>query len=162
MQSTAATVKEYLASLPPDRRKAIGTLRALVRKNLPKGYREVMQWGAIGWVIPLERYRDTYNGHPLCLAALASQRNYISLYLMTVYGHRETERWFKAEYARSGKKLAMGKSCLRFRSLDDIPLDLIGRTIARVSVDEYIRVYAAVKGKSLRATREGATAAARS
>ena len=121
MQSTATTVKDYLASLPPDRLKAVTTLRALIRKNLPPGYREVVQYG-IGWVVPLSRYPDTYNGQPLALAGIASQKHYISLYLMTVYGYPEIERWFKAEYAKSGKKLKMGKCCLRFRSLEEIPL----------------------------------------
>jgi len=121
MQSTATTVKDYLASLPPDRLKAVTTLRALIRKNLPPGYREVVQYG-IGWVVPLSRYPDTYNGQPLALAGIASQKHYISLYLMTVYGYPEIERWFKAEYAKSGKKLKMVKCCLRFRSLDEIPL----------------------------------------
>ena len=141
MQSAATTPKDYLASLPADRRKAISTLRALVRKNLPKGYREVMQWGMIGWVIPLSRYPDTYNGEPLCVAGLASQKNAMSLYLMTVYGNKDIETWFKTEYAKTGKKLDMGKSCLRFRTLEDLPLELIGRTIGRVSVDQYIATY---------------------
>ena len=99
--------------LPPDRRKAVTTLRALIRKNLPPGYREVVQYG-IGWVVPLSRYPDTYNGQPLALAGMASQKHYISLYLMTVYGYPEIERWFKAEYAKSGKKLNMGECCLRW------------------------------------------------
>jgi hypothetical protein len=153
MQSSAATIEGYLASLPADRRKTVGELRGLILRNLPPGFKEVMQWGMIGYVIPLERYPDTYNGQPLALAGLASQKNYISLYLMAVYGHKGTEEWFKAEYAKSGKKLAMGKSCLRLKTPEDIPLALIEKTIARVSVEKYIETYESVKGKSLRAAR---------
>jgi len=152
MQSTATTVKDYLASLPPDRLRAVTTLRALIRKNLPPGYREEVQYG-IGWVVPLSRYPDTYNGQPLALAGIASQKHYISLYLMTVYGYPEIERWFKAEYAKSGRKLTMGKCCLRFRSLDEIPLELIAKTIARVSMEQYIATCDSMRGKSLRAAR---------
>jgi hypothetical protein len=147
MQSGAKTVKEYLASLEPERRREMTALRELILKNLPPGYQEVMHGGMIWYIIPLSRYPETYNGEPLGLAALASQKNYMSLYLMTVYGDRETESWFKAEYAKSGKKLDMGKSCLRFKALNDIPLDLIKKTIARVSVDQYIESYEALKRK---------------
>lgn len=159
MQSSALTVKDYIASLPPERRKPISTLRSLIRKNLPKGYRETMLYGMIGWVVPLSRYPDTYNGQPLCVAGLASQKNAMSLYLMTVYGHKETETWFKREYAKTGKKLDMGKSCLRFRKLDDLPLDVIAQTIARVPMEEYIATYERVRGRSLRAARNRSTAA---
>jgi hypothetical protein len=147
MQSSAATVKEYLASLSAERRQAVAALRSLILDNLPAGYEEVMLWGMICYVIPLARYPMTYNGQPLGLAALASQKNYMSLYLMAVYGNKGTEKWFKAEYTRSGKKLNMGKSCLRFKTLDDLPLELIGRCIARVSVEAYIESYEKVKGK---------------
>ena len=160
-QSTATTVKDYLASLPPDRLKAVTTLRALIRKNLPPGYREVVQYG-IGWVVPLSRYPDAYNGQPLALARIASQKHYISLYLMTVYGYPEIERWFKAEYAKSGKKLKMVKCCLRFRSLDEIPLELVARTIARVSMEQYIATYESVRSKSLRAARAKGKSASKS
>jgi hypothetical protein len=118
-----------------------------------------MQYGMIGWYVPLERYPDTYNGQPLGLAALASQKNYMTLYLNTVYGDPDTERWFHDRWAETGKKLDMGKSCVRFRRLDDLPLEVIGETIGRVSVDQYIERYEAVRGssrKSRAATAEGA------
>jgi hypothetical protein len=145
VQSAAATIKEYLAALPPERGRAIDALRKLILDRLPAGYAEVMQWGMICYIIPLKRYSTTYNGQPLALAALASQKNYLSLYLMTVYGDKATGEWFKSEYAKTGKKLNMGKSCLRFKSLEEIPLELIGRTIARVSVDKYIEAYEKAK-----------------
>ncbi|HEV8054677.1 MAG TPA: DUF1801 domain-containing protein [Candidatus Limnocylindrales bacterium] len=127
-------------------------VREVIRANLPRGNEEGMQFGMISYHVPLERFPNTYNGQPLGLAALASQKNYMALYLNTVYGDPETERWFRERYASSGKKLDMGKSCLRFRKLEDLPLDLIGETIARAPVDEYIRRYEAARGSS-RTTR---------
>ena len=147
MQSKATSVSAYLSSLPPDRRAAMRAVRAVVRRNLPRGFVECMSHGMIGWVIPLSRHAETYNGEPLPLAGLASQKAYMALYLMTVYGSPEVGEWFRAEHARAGLPLRMGKSCLRFRRLEDLPLDLVGRTIARVSVDEYIALYERAKGE---------------
>jgi hypothetical protein len=110
-----------------------------------------MQYGMIGYYVPLERFPDTYNGQPLGLAAMASQKGYMSLYLDTVYGDPETDLWFRERYAASGKKLDMGKSCVRFRKLDDLPLDLVAETIARTPVDRYIERYEAVRGSSRKA-----------
>ena len=104
----------------------------------------------IAWWVPLETFPDTYNGQPLGLAGLASQKDYISLYLNTVYGNRDEEAWFKGRYARSGKKLDMGKSCVRFRHIDDVPLDLIGETIARADLDRTLAHYAEARGSSRR------------
>jgi hypothetical protein len=141
VQSAVKTVDKYLASLPTDRREALAAVRAVILKNLPAGYEETILWGMISYIIPLSRYPKTYNGQPLTMAALASQKNYMSLYLMCVYGHKPTEESFRKEFEASGKKLSMGKSCVRFKKLDDLPLDVIGRVIARVSVDAYLRVY---------------------
>jgi uncharacterized protein YdhG (YjbR/CyaY superfamily) len=135
------SVQEYLAKLPPDRREALSAVRKVILKNLPKGYVESVNWGMICYEIPLKRYPNTYNGRPLGLAGLASQKNHMSVHLMNVYGDPETEAWFKAEFAKSGKKLDMGKSCVRFRKLDDLPLELIGRAIARTPVARYIEFY---------------------
>lgn len=153
--TTAATQTpdEYIASLPEERRKAMTAVRDVILENLPRGFEEGMSYGMIGWYIPLERFPDTYNGQPLGLAGLASQKNYMSLYLLSVYGDRETERWFKERYAASGKRLNMGKSCLRFTKLEDLPLDVIGETIARVDLDRYLAHYAHAKG-SYRKTRD--------
>ncbi len=141
----APTVKQYLDSLPADRRKALAAVRAVIRKNLPKGFRESMQHGMIGYGIPLSRYPNTYNGQPLGIAALASQKRHMSLYLMGVYGNREVESWFRKAFAAAGKKLDMGKSCVRFKSLDDLPLDVVGQTIAKVGVDDFIAIYEAAR-----------------
>ena len=144
VQSTASTVEEYLAELPPDRREAVSALRRVILDNLPDGYVECMQYGMIGYVVPLERHPVTYNGQPLEYAAIVSQKSYISVYLMGVYSDPELEAWFQERYRATGKKLNMGKSCVRFKKLDDVPLDLIGETIARMPVDEFIKRYEAV------------------
>ncbi len=154
-RSEAATPDEMIAALPPDRREAIEAVRDVIRANLPAGFEEGMQYGMIGWYVPLERFPDTYNKQPLGLAALASQKNYMSLYLNTVYGDPATERWFRERFAAYGKKLNMGKSCVRFRKLDDLPLELIGETIARVPLDQYVERYEEASGSS-RKTRSAA------
>lgn len=139
MQSLAKTVDEYIENLPVERKEAIIQLRNLIKTSLPKGYEEGMQYGMISYFIPLDRYPNTYNGEPLGYVALASQKNYMSLYLMTVYG--DSEQRFKEAYEKTGKKLEMGKSCLRFKSVDDLALDVIAAEIRSLTPDEYIAVY---------------------
>ena len=153
--STATTPEEYIASLPEERREAVAKVRDVVNRNLPPGYEEGMASGMIGWWVPLETFPDTYNGQPLGLAGLASQKNYISLYLNTVYGSPAEEAWFKQRYAESGKQLNMGKSCVRFRRLEQVPLDLIGETIARADLDRTLAHYAEARGLA-RKTRAAA------
>ncbi|HJP71825.1 MAG TPA: DUF1801 domain-containing protein [Candidatus Limnocylindria bacterium] len=152
VRSATLTPDEYVASLPEDRATAVQAVRDVINANLPDGYEEGMAYGMIGWYVPLERFGDTYNGQPLGLAALASQKNYLSLYLNNVYGDRKAETWFRQRWAQTGKKLDMGKSCVRFRTLDDLPLDVIGETIARTELDDFVRHYEAARGSS-RATR---------
>lgn len=141
MKSSAKTPDAYVKSLPADRREAVSQVRKVILKNLPKGYEEIVDFGMLAYVVPLQRLPDTYNGHPLAIAALASQKQYMSVYLMGVYGHRPTRAWFESEFRKAGKKLDMGKSCVRFKKLDDLPLDVIGKAIARVSVDDYVKIY---------------------
>ena len=141
-RSAAESVDEYLSELSEDRRSEISTVRATVLKNLPKGYVEEMRWGMISYSVPLERFPDTYNGEPLMYAALASQKRYMSLYLTNVYGDTEIEKWFQGRYLASGKKLDMGKSCVRFKTLEDLPLDLVGETIGMTSLDSFLDIYA--------------------
>ena len=145
MKSNAETVDEYLDELPADQREAIEAVREVVLKSLPEGYEETMQYGMIGYVIPLSRYPVTYNKQPLGYAALSSEKNYISLHMWNIYGDQETERWFTKEYEASGKKLNMGKSCVRFKAVDDLPLDLIGQSIRLTPVDEFIERYEAAR-----------------
>ena len=140
MRSSAATVEEYLAEQPEERRAVLSAVRDVVVRHLPAGYQERMNWGMISYEIPLERYPKTYNGQPLSYAGLAAQKNYFALYLLGVYGSGEREGWFREAFARAGKKLDMGKSCVRFRTLDDLPLDVIGEAIARVSPEQFIAV----------------------
>jgi uncharacterized protein YdhG (YjbR/CyaY superfamily) len=141
MQKTAMTAEEYIAALPDDRREAISRVRAVVRKNLPKGYAEFVGSGMISYGIPLKRFPNTYNGQPLCYAALAAQKNYCSLYLMTVYGDKGHEARLRDGFEAAGKKLDMGKSCVRFKSHEDLPLDVVGELIASVSADKWIEIY---------------------
>ncbi len=138
VMSKAKTVAAYLDELPEDRRSAIAKVRDVVRKHLPKGYTEEMQ-GMIVWAIPLKTYPDTYNGQPLCVAGLASQKNYNSLYLMAVYGDPKKEKELKEAFAKAGKKLDMGKCCVRFKKVDDLPLEAIGKIIASMPPEELIR-----------------------
>lgn len=149
MQSKATTVKEYLENLPPDRRAAIEAVRKVILKNLDKKYKEGMQYGVIGYSVPLSVYPKGYHctpNTPLPFAALANQKNYMSLYLMSVYcgcgpGNPGTDHgnWFREEWAKTGKKLDMGKSCIRFKKLEDLPLDLIGQAVKRVPVKAYVQ-----------------------
>jgi hypothetical protein len=151
MATTARTPEEYMAAMPPDRRHSISAVRDVIRENLPEGFEEGIEFGMIAWYVPLERFPDTYNGRPLGLAALASQKQYMSLYLNTVYGDPQLADWFKDRYAQSGKRLDMGKSCVRFRALEDLSLDVVGETIAKVPLDQYVAYYQAARGSSRRA-----------
>ncbi len=144
MQSSAATVADYLAELPEDRRAAIAKVRAAIRKNLPKGYDERMFSGMIGYVVPHGLFPAGYHcdpTQPLMLAALASQKNHMAFYLMTLYMNPAMERWIREEFEARGQKLDMGKSCIRFRKLEDLPLDVIGQAVAKVPVADYIMLY---------------------
>jgi hypothetical protein len=142
----ATSVSEYLASLPDERKRALSKVRAVIKKNIPKGYRETMQYGMISYVVPLTRYPDGYlkkKDVPLPFLSLGAQKNYLALYLMNVYGDPALEKWFRAAWSKSGKKLDMGKSCLRFRGTDDLALDVIGEAVSRTSVDAYVERYEA-------------------
>ena len=137
-KSKAATVPEYLQALPADRRKVIAKVRSVIRKHLPKGYEEAMNWGAITYQVPLKEYPDTYNGQPLCYVALAAQKHFNTLYLMRPYGDREQLQYLKDSFANAGKKLDMGKSCIHFKTADDLPLPAIGELVASTEPAEWI------------------------
>ncbi len=139
-----AKVKDYLDSLPEDRRKALRKVRAAVNRRLPKGYKEGIQYGMIGWFVPHSVYPDGYHcdpKQPVPFAGLASQKNYMSLYLMCIYGDPKHKAWFEKEWKKTGKKLSMGKSCVRFKTVDDVPLDLIEEAVARVPVEDFLAHY---------------------
>lgn len=141
VSSKAETVAQYLDELPPDRREVIGAIRDLVNRHIPGGYDEVMRWGMITWEVPMEMSGPTYNGQPLAYAALAAQKNSNSLYLSHAFiGPDHTERLQQAALA-NGKKLDMGKSCIRFKKLSDLPLDAIGEEVASTAPPEWINIY---------------------
>ncbi len=164
MAKTAVTTPSvYVKSLPPDRRAAIGAVRKVILDNLPDGYEEQILAGMLAYVVPFSRLAKTYNGHPLMYVGLASQKNYMSLYLLSVYGHAQTEEWFRTQFKARGKKLDIGKSCVRFRTLEDLPLDVIGEAIAKVPIETWISVYqqSRTKAPASRAARAaGGTRAA--
>ena len=138
---TAKTADEYLAALEPDRRETIAAVRTVIRKHLPKGYAEFVSWGMLNYGIPLSRFPNTYNGQPLCYAALAAQKNYCSLYMMSVYGDKKRETLLRDGFKAAGKKLDMGKSCIRFKTPDDLPLDVIGDLISTVTPEKWIEIF---------------------
>jgi Domain of unknown function (DU1801) len=140
-RSSATTVGAYLEELPAERRAVISAVRDTILRHLPDGYVESMNWGMISYEVPWARFSETGNGQPLSYAALAAQKNYYAVYLMNVYQGSYGEGRLKAGFAKAGKKLDMGKSCVRFRGLDDLPLDVIGEAIASTPVDEHIRVF---------------------
>lgn len=152
MQSNAPTVVQYLSDLPDDRRAAITAVRDVILENLDKDYSEVMSHGMIGYCVPHRVYPSGHHGdprQPLLFAALASQKNYMSLYLMSIYcgceGGEESEhaRWFRQAWAKTRKKLDTGKACIRFRKVDDLALDVIGEAIRRVPVKVFLEQYEA-------------------
>jgi Domain of unknown function (DU1801) len=147
VQSKAATVDEYLAELPAERRAVMTAVRDVVLKHLPKGYRESMAYGMITYCVPLERFPDTYNGQPLCYVSLAAQKNHYAVYLMCVYGDGKLRAKLEADFEKAGKKLDMGKSCVRFRKLKDLPLPAITSAVAAVTPEKYIAWYKKNRGE---------------
>src|SRR6476660_8465683 len=124
------TVAAYLASLTPEKRAVIEEARAFVRKHLPKGYAEFMNWGVINWGIPLEEFPDTYNGQPLCYVGLGAQKHYNAFYLMGAYDGSNGAKVLADAFKKAGKRLDMGKCCLRFKKLDDLELTSVAEQIA--------------------------------
>jgi len=148
MQSDAKNVDDYIASLPSERQAAMKEVRKVILENLPEGYQETMNWGMISYEIPLEIYPDTYNGQPLSYVGLASQKNYMAVYLMSIYSSEEKAKRFEQAYRATGKRYDVGKSCVRFRKLDDLPLALIAAEVRSTKMKDYIEL--AKKAGSLR------------
>ena len=151
MKSSAVTIKEYLEEMPPERREAIKEVRQTILKNLPEGYEEALNWGMITYQVPLEKYPDTYNKKPLMYAALANQKNHMAVYLTGIYMDEELNQEFEAKYKKTGKRYDVGKSCVRFRKLDDLPLALIGESVKAMKMDEFIK---RTKGLSARKVKK--------
>ena len=146
-QRNANSVDEYLQMLPQERKAAINAVREAILENLPTGYEETFQHGMLCYVIPLSTYPVTYNKMPLVFAALASQKSYMTIYLMNIYSNTVDEEWFVDRYRASGKKLNMGKSCVRFKKLEDLPIQLIGEAVSRTPVSAFIQMYESSRRK---------------
>lgn len=144
MKSNAKTVQEYLASLPEDRRAGIETVRRVILKNLDKDYEEGMMWGMIGYAVPHRVWPLGYHcdpKKPLMMAALSSQKNALTVYLMPLYSDRAERVWFEKAWAKTGKRLSMGGCCIRFRKVEDAALDVIGEAVRRVPARKYVENY---------------------
>lgn len=140
-----STVSAVLAAQPAARRAELEKVVAVVRKHLPAGYEEAVVKGMVVWQVPLARYPDTYNGHPLWYAALAAQKNYLSLYLMNAYGDPALARRLKERFTTSGKRLDMGKSCIRFKAADGLALDAVAEAIASTPLERWVAIAEAVR-----------------
>ncbi len=145
MQSKATTVDAYLAELPEDRKKAISKLRKVIKKNLPKGFKEGMGYGMAGWSVPHSLYPPGYHCTPelpLPFMGIASQKHFIAIYHMGVYADPKLLKWFTDAHAKaSPKKLDMGKSCIRYKKPEDIPYKLIGELASKITPEEWIEIY---------------------
>jgi len=151
--SAARTAREYLASLPDERRDDVAAVRAVILDNLPAGYEEAIQYGMLSYQVPLAVFPDTYNGEAASIACLASHKGAMSLYLMGVYASPERRRRFEQAFKKAGKKLEMGKSCVRFKRAEDLPLHVIGDTIASIGMDQYVAMLRGVDAKRKRKPR---------
>jgi hypothetical protein len=142
MQSKASSPKEYIDSLPGDRKQAMSELRNVILKNLPKGFQEVMSYGMLGFVVPHSLFPSGYHcdpTQPLPFMCIASQKNFVALYHMGIYGDPKLLNWFTTEYGKHSKsKLDMGKSCIRFKKMDEIPLKLIGELSGKITPEQWI------------------------
>jgi len=155
------TVAQYLATVPADRRAALSAVRDAINANLPDGFEEGIQYGMISWYVPTAKLAKTYNGQPFAIASLGNQKNYMALYLMSVYGSSALNKWFVGAYKKTGKKLDMGKACIRFKKLDDLPLDVIGEAIRRVPASKYIAFCEAARPEPAKRTAAKPTAGPR-
>jgi uncharacterized protein YdhG (YjbR/CyaY superfamily) len=152
MKSTATTITDYLAEMPEDRRGTIKKVRETILENLPEGYEEALNWGMITYQVPLNIYPDTYNKKPLMYAALANQKNHMAVYLTGIYMDENLNQDFEKKYRETGKRYDVGKSCVRFRKLEDLPLELIGESIGAISMEDFIE---RTKGLPARKAKKG-------
>lgn len=141
MTTTATTVQEYLATLTEEQRSLIVPIRSLILSHLPSGFVETINWGMLSYEVPFELYPNTYNKNPLSYVGLAVKKKYYSLYLMPAYMDQNVYQTLMAAFEKAGKKLSMGKSCIRFKKVDDLPLELIGSIIASHTVSSFISAY---------------------
>jgi hypothetical protein len=150
------TIDAYLASLPDERRAAITAVRATLNANLPSGFEEGPLYSGIGWYVPVARLAKTYNGQPFAIACVVNQKNYVALHMVGLYSDAALHRWFVDAYKQTGKKLDMGKACIRFKTLDALALDVVGKAASRITVDQWIATHEAMHSKAKAARRKPA------
>lgn len=138
MKSEANSIEEYLDSLPSDRREVLQSVRNAILDNLPGGFEEAFNFGMITYQVPLKVFPDTYNKQPLMYAALAAQKNHYAVYLMGIYADTAKKKEFEQAYKATGKRYDVGKSCVRFRQLDDLPLEVIGEAVASIEMNKFV------------------------
>jgi Domain of unknown function (DU1801) len=155
-RSSPSGISAFLDALPPERCRDIQRVRSLVRRHLPTGYEEVISRNMLVYQVPLERYSDTYNGHPLWYVALASEKSYLSLHLLPVYGDRLLAQQLAEGFRKAGKKLDMGKACIHFKTADDLALDVLGQIVARIPPDRWIQIAQAARRRQRRCRRTSA------
>jgi hypothetical protein len=144
-KASPPTITRFLAALPAERRAEVERVRDVIRGALPAGYEEVISKNMLVYQVPLEQYADTYNGHPLWYVALASEKSYLSLHLMPVYGDAASAERLAQGFRDAGKKLDMGKACIRFKTADDLALDVIGDIVARIPLDRWVQIAEAAR-----------------
>lgn len=158
MQSKAISPDEYIAEMPVERQPGFKKLRQTIKKNLPKGFKEIMCYGMIGYVVPHSIYPDGYHCDPktpLPFLSIASQKNFIAVYHMGIYADPAILKWFTTAYAKVGKaKLDMGKSCIRFKKTEDIPFELLGELASKMTPKDWILKYEAVYKKPANASKK--------
>ena len=144
-KASSTTISTFLANLPAERRQEVRRVREAIRRYLPAGYEEVISKNMLVYQVPLKRYPDTYNGHPLWYVALASEKSYLSLHLMPVYGDKGLARRLVDGFEVAGKKLNMGKACIRFKTTDDLAFDVIGQIVAAIPPDRWVQIAQAAR-----------------
>jgi hypothetical protein len=152
MTSKATTVAQYLKGLPEDRREAIAAIRDTIAKNIDKGFQETMQYGMIGWSVPHSIYPHGYHcdpKQPLPFAGIGNQKNHVGIYLFCIYVDAQAQSEFVANWKKTGKKLDMGKSCIRITKLEDVPLDVLGKTIKKIKLKDFVMAYEAALPESV-------------
>jgi uncharacterized protein YdhG (YjbR/CyaY superfamily) len=144
MQSTATSIEQYLNELPPERRQAFTNLLSTIRKNIDPKFAESIQYGMLGWVIPKSIYPAGYHVDPtlpVSFIGIANQKHYLALYHMGIYADENLLSWFQDAYVKAGLRLDMGKSCIRFKRINEIPFELIGELVTKMSLDDYLALY---------------------
>ncbi len=145
VSSNAQSVEQYLMELPADRAEDVRAVRKLLLSSLPTGLEETMNWGMISYEVPLAVFPKTYNKQPLMFAALAAQKHHYSIYLSSIYAIDEVRQKFETDYKATGKRFDVGKGCIRFRSLDDLPVEVVANAVASVSMEEFIQTYSSLR-----------------